>query len=70
MLSKSFVPQGLLKSLSKSDTLRKHPWPIIQMANAANFVKMGQQAGGMAMRGEMTQTLLRRWMSMDRIITT
>ena len=70
MLSKPFVPRSLLKSLSKSATLRKHPWPVIQMANAANFVKMGQLAGGMAMRGEMTQTLLRRWMSMDRIITT
>ena len=40
------------------------------MANAANFVKMGTTCAGMVARGEMTDTLLRRWLSMDRIITT
>ena len=70
MLSKSFVPRPLLKQLAKSDFLRKHPWPVIQMANATNLVKMGTLSAQMAMKGEMTQTLLRRWMSMDRIITT
>jgi radical SAM superfamily enzyme YgiQ (UPF0313 family) len=70
MLSKPFVPKPLLKALSKSELLRQHPWPVIQMANATNFVKMGALAGAMAVNGEMTNTLLRRWMSMDRIITT
>jgi hypothetical protein len=70
MLSKSFVPRGLLKALSQSETLKQHPWPVIQLANATNFVKMGTTAGQMALKGEMTRTLLRRWMSMDRIITT
>ena len=70
MLSKPFVPRSLLNSMAKSATLRKHPWPVIQMANASNYVKMGTLAAGMVMRGEMTQTLLRRWLSTDRIITT
>jgi radical SAM superfamily enzyme YgiQ (UPF0313 family) len=70
MLSKSFVPRSLLKALSQSETLKQHPWPVIQLANATNFVKMGSTAGQMALKGEMTRTLLRRWMSMDRIITT
>jgi radical SAM superfamily enzyme YgiQ (UPF0313 family) len=70
MLSKQFVPRPLLRALSKSDTLKKHPWPLIQLANATNFVKMGTTAAGMVAKGEMTNTLIRRWMSMDRIITT
>ena len=70
MLSKPFVPRTLLKALSSSETLRKHPWPVIQMANATNFVKMGTTAGSMVMKGELTKTLMRRCMSMDRIITT
>ena len=70
MLSKPFVPRTLLNTLAKSETLKKHPWPVIQMANAANIVKMGATAGEMALKGEMTKTLMRRWLSMDRMITT
>ena len=69
MLSKPFVPRSMLKVLSKSETLKKHPWPLIQMANATNFVKMGTTCAKMIGSGEMTSTLLRRWASMDRIIT-
>ena len=70
MLSKQFVPRPLLRMLSKSDTLKKHPWPLIQLANATSFVKMGALASKMAVNGEMTDTLVRRWLSMDRLITT
>ncbi len=70
MLSKQFVPRTLLRMLSRSDTLKQHPWPLIQMANATNLVKMGSLAGQMAVNGEMTKTLMRRWLSMDRLITT
>jgi radical SAM superfamily enzyme YgiQ (UPF0313 family) len=70
MLSKPFVPRSMLKAMSKSEVLRKHPWPVIQMANATNFMKMGTLAGSMAINGEMTKTLMRRWASMERVITT
>ncbi|MEL6344991.1 MAG: radical SAM protein [Myxococcota bacterium] len=70
MLSKPFVPAAALRALSKSDFLKKHPWPLIQMANATNFVKLGTTAAKMVARGEMTNTLVRRWLSADRIITT
>jgi radical SAM superfamily enzyme YgiQ (UPF0313 family) len=70
MLSKPFVPQSLLRLLSKSETLKKHPWPVIQMANASNIAKMAMLCGQMTANGEMTSTLLRRWLSMDRVITT
>jgi len=70
MLSKPFVPRAMLRELAKSDTLKKHPWPLIQMAHAANYVKMGSTAAKMVARGEMTSTLMRRWLSFDRVITT
>lgn len=70
LLSKSFVPRPLLKPLAKSEFLKKHPWPLIQMAHAANYVKMGTTAANMARNGEMTRTLMRRWLSFDRVITT
>lgn len=70
MLSKPFVPKPLLRTLAKSETLKKHPWPLIQMAHASNYVKLGTTCAKMVAKGEMTPTLLRRWLSMDRVITT
>ncbi len=70
MLSKQFVPQSMLRTLSKSGFLKKHPWPVIQMAHAANYVKMGTTCVKMVKNGEMTPTLMRRWLSFDRVITT
>jgi anaerobic magnesium-protoporphyrin IX monomethyl ester cyclase len=70
MLSKEFVPRGALKRLAESNTLKRHPWPLIQAANAANVVKLGATCARMVKDGEMTGTLLRRWLSADRMITT
>jgi len=70
MLSKPFVPRPLLRQLARSETLKKHPWPLIQMAHATNYVKMGTTAARMVADGEMTKTLVRRWLSFDRVITT
>lgn len=70
LLSKSFVPRPLVKQLSKSDFLKKHPWPVIQLASASNYVKMGSLAAQMVKNGEMTDTLMRRWLNFDTVITT
>ena len=70
MLSKPFVPRSMLRLLARSEFLKQHPLPLIHMANATNLVKMGMLSGQMVAKGEMTNTLLRRWLSMDRIITT
>ena len=70
MQSKQFVPKALLSMLSKSTFLKKHPWPLIQMANTSNFIKLGTTCAQMVAKGEMTSTLLRRWLSSDRMITT
>jgi hypothetical protein len=70
MQSKGFIPRPLLQQISKSQFLKKHPWPLIKMAHAANYIKMGSTAGKMMMEGEMTKTLWRRWASAERVITT
>ena len=70
MLSKDFIPRPALRALSKSEFLKKHPWPLIQAAHAANFVKMGTTVTKMAKNGELTKTLWRRWANLDTIITT
>ncbi len=70
MLSKPFVPRAPLRALSRSSFLRRHPWPLIQAAHAANAVKMAGMVGRMVAEGEMTRTLWRRWASAERIITT
>lgn len=70
MLSKPFVPRALLRELAKSEFLKKHPLPLIKMAHASNYVKMGTTAARMVADGEMTSTLMRRWLSFDRVITT
>lgn len=70
LLSKPFVPRAALRPLAKSAFLKKHPWPVIQAAHAANYVKMGSTAAKMVADGEMTKTLMRRWLSFDRVITT
>jgi radical SAM superfamily enzyme YgiQ (UPF0313 family) len=69
-LSKSWFPRPVLRTLSRSSFLKKHPWPLIQMAHTANYIKMGSTAVRMTMDGEMTPTLMRRWFSFDRVITT
>ncbi len=70
MLSKDFVPRPMLQVMSRSRFLKKHPWPVIQMANASNFVKMGKTCAKMAISGEMTETMWRRWANLDTVITT
>jgi hypothetical protein len=69
MLSKEFVPRPLLRALARSETLKRHPWPLIQMSEAANYAKMGGIATKMAWNGEMTRTLVRRWLSSERVIS-
>ncbi len=70
MLSKDFIPRPMLKQLSKSQFLKKHPWPLIKLAHVSNYVKMGTTVTKMAMEGELTGTLWRRWANMDTVITT
>ncbi len=69
LLSKSFIPLSLIKALSRSEHLKKHPEPLVKFAQAANLVKMGMLAGKLVLQGEMTPTLIHRWLNLDTLIT-
>ncbi len=69
LLSKSFVPLPLIKALSKSEKLKRNPEPLVKFAQAANFVKMGTLAARLVLKGEMTPTLVHRWLNLDSVIT-
>ncbi len=70
ILSKPFVPRAAVRALTRVRFLEQHPWPLIQLAHGANYVKLGSTAAGMVMRGEMTPTLVRRWLNFSRVITS
>ena len=63
-------PRPLLQQISKSSFLKKHPWPLIKMAHAANYIKMGSTAGKMMLEGEMTKTLSASMGQCRAVITT
>jgi anaerobic magnesium-protoporphyrin IX monomethyl ester cyclase len=70
LLSKPFVPHSAVQGLTRSGFLKRHPWPLIQLAHGANYVKLGSAAAGLVLRGEMTTTLVRRWLNFNRVITS
>jgi len=65
-----WVHRPTLDRLARSRLLKRHPWPLIQAAQAASLHKMGLTAARMAWRGELTPTLVRRWLSLERLITS
>lgn len=69
LLSKSFVPIPFIRALSKSETLKRNPAPLVKFAQSVNVVKMGALATRMLLRGEMTPTLVHRWLNTDSLIT-
>ncbi|MBN1337517.1 MAG: cobalamin-dependent protein [Deltaproteobacteria bacterium] len=69
LLSKPFLPVAALRPLTRAEVLKRHPWPLVQVALATNYVKLGARAARMVVDGEMTATMLRRWLSLSRVIT-
>ena len=70
LLSKDFIPKPAVRALTYSALLKRHPWPLIQLAHGANYIKLGSTAMQMVFRGEMTTTLVRRWLNFNRVITS
>ena len=69
LLSKDFIPIPVIKALSESEALKRNPAPLVRLAQSANFVKMGSIATKMLARGELTNTLVHRWLNMGSLIT-
>ncbi len=69
MVSKDFVPKGLIRHLADSEALRKHPGPVVSLAFAANVVKLAQMGFDLMMRGELTFAVVRRWLNPKALVT-
>ena len=66
LASKGFVPRPLIRALSRSEFLARHPTGVRLAAEAANVVKLGQVALGMLGRGELSMFKIKEYASFRR----
>lgn len=57
LLSKSFIPKGMVKYLSKSHFFRNHIKPVVVFTNLSNKLKMMIYGGSLILRGEVSFAL-------------
>ena len=69
MVSKNFVPKSLLRELSKSQTLRRHPEALTALAFGTNVVKLGIMGLDLVARGEISAATVRRWLHFKSLVT-
>lgn len=69
LCNKPFIPKEFIWKLYRNESFKENPEPLVAMAQAANLVRMGFFAGGMALRGEMTPLLLKRWVNPRSLVT-
>lgn len=68
LTSKGFVPRSLIRRLSRSPFLRRHPAPLRLMTEVANAVKLGGVAFSMLINGELSLFKLREYGTFRRRI--
>lgn len=69
LITKNFIPKWFIWRLSKSKFLKKHPRLLSIFADFCNFLKMLGVVISMIFAGEMSWTLVRRWLSLRTPIT-
>lgn len=69
LVSKSFLSDGFLYRLADSKFLRRHPKILVCFAQLCNIIKMAGVCLKMLAHGEMTRTLIRRWLNWDSLIS-
>jgi len=69
LVSKDFVPKRWIRRLARSRSLSRHPGAIVAMAYGANVVKLGGMAADLAVRGELSFGVVRRWLSLRSLVT-
>lgn len=61
LLSKRFIPRGLVSWLSHRQFLRTNPGPLVFLVKAANIMKSGARGLSMLGRGQLNVTTFRRY---------
>ncbi len=69
LVSKDFIPKGLLRQLADSSALRRNPAPLTAFAYSANVAKLGIMGVQLTLRGEMSWAIIRRWLSFKSLVT-
>ena len=69
LITKDFLPTSFLYWLADNRFLQRHPKVLAWFAQACNVVKMAGVVLGMLRRGEMSWTLVRRWLNWNSLIT-
>jgi len=69
LVSKNFIPRGLVRGLAKIPLLMRHPWPLFTFAGAANYLRMLGVAWDMLRRGELTRFKIRQYGNLKKIIS-
>ncbi|MEC8422997.1 MAG: hypothetical protein VX000_04420, partial [Myxococcota bacterium] len=69
LLNKPFLSKALIWKLYGHEPFKTNPEPLVAMAQAANLVNMTKVVGEMALNGEVTPLLLKRWFNPDSLIT-
>lgn len=60
LASKSFIPKALIRVLSRSDYLKKHPKPLVLFADFSNTFKLGTIAMKWLLEGKPVFTTIRK----------
>lgn len=69
LMTKSFIPRGLLRAFYNARWLAKFPLPLVMLAQFSNLLKMGWVATGMLAKGELSWHTAKRWMNLKSFIT-
>ncbi|MED5370669.1 MAG: cobalamin-dependent protein [Myxococcota bacterium] len=67
--NKPFIPKSLVWKLYHSERFKQDPEPLVQLAQAANLLRLGTVASEMALNGELTWLLLKRWVNPQSMVT-
>jgi radical SAM superfamily enzyme YgiQ (UPF0313 family) len=69
LLNKPFLSRSLIWKLYGHEPFKLNPEPLVAIAQAVNLVNMTRVVGEMALNGEVTPLLLKRWFNPDSLIT-
>ncbi len=68
MVNKQFIPKGLLWHFHGSAFWRQHPKVLLEIAGAANLVRMARIAAEMLLRGELSWQKVREYSNIRKMI--
>ena len=69
LLNKNIFPKSFIWKLYHSEYFKEHPEVLIGFAQVVNLGKMSTVALKMAMRGELTPLLIKRWVNPRSLVT-